>query len=162
MKDENAQLLLVAIVILAVTLILIASSAAVLLSVKKDILREVTDTFATDFEDIKLKLGCAIEDELSNKRVNLNKTVDGTNNTTVKENITASILNVSSQFEYLQALKGRIFNVSYIDATFWANDSYKNISFNITIKLQSQDANIQETKKYQFEYITDRYKVRIL
>lgn len=162
MKDKNAQLLLVAIVILAVTLILIASSAAVLLSVKKDILREVTDTFATDFEDIKLKLGYAIEDELSNKREALNKTVDEDNNTAVMENINASISNVSSQFEYLEALKGRIFNVSYIDATFWANDSYKNISFNITIKLQSQDANIQETKKYRFEYVGNRYRVKIL
>lgn len=157
MKDENAQLLLVAIVILAVTLILIASSAAVLLSVKKDILREVTDSFATDFEDIKLKLGYALVDKL-------NLYYNNATNKTKNETILNAFNETTTQFEYLLALRNLNFeasmNATDIDAqTYDANNN--TIAFNITLRLSSTNAYIKEKKHYLFKKTAGRFELRL-
>lgn len=168
MKDKNSQLLLLAIVILALALILIAASAAVLLSVKKE-LPSSTENLGAEFLDLKLKFGYALEDELSSKRNSLNMSVNDSNNITVRRMINETLRNVSSQVEFLEALRGRIFNASYnLSNTFWAkasiNANYTEISFDVAIKLQAQDLDIKETNKYLFSYSTtiSRYEVEIL
>lgn len=163
-KDKQAQLLLLAIAILAIALILIAASSIVVLNIKRELTQEVIENLGNEFKELKLNFGYALEDELSNRnnRLNFTKmTVNDTNNITVKKEINESLENVSSQFEYFQALKGRIFNASFTNS-FQADDSYKNISFNVSFILKAQELEFEEEVRYEFEYnaTADRYEVR--
>ncbi|MDI6708728.1 MAG: hypothetical protein QME47_06570 [Candidatus Thermoplasmatota archaeon] len=167
MKNSKAQLLLLAIAILAIALILIATSATVLLNVKRDSVQEISENLGNDFKELRLNFGYALEDELTNKRAILDKDVDDTNNTTVRQAINESILRGSSQFEYLQALKGRIFNASWNSSSaecFYADDRYRNISINTTLVLHAKDFSIAEFVKYKCEWniTASRYEVKNL
>ena len=151
MRDNKGQLLLLAVVFLAVTLIVLASAATVFLNVKQN---QMKGSLAVEYDNVKEKFGIAMEDKL-------NKYYNNSTNETKNSTILLSFNETKSSFEQLLVLKGVNFDAT-MNATDIDDETYSNnstIAFNVTLSVSSLTESITEIKYFRFEKIDEKFEL---
>jgi len=133
MKDNEGQLLLLAVVFLAITLIVLASAATVFLSVKQN---QIYNSLAVEYGNVKEKFGIALNESA-------NQTYEGGMSKT--DAINDSFDKTRDSFGILLSYHGinfgaKLGEITPGDSQWW--------NVNVTLTMSSQYSSINETVKY--------------
>ena len=143
MRDNKGQLLLLAVVFLAITLIVLASAATIFLNVKQSPI--INESLAVEYGNVKEKFGYAL-----NKSANQTyQTYMAKGYTPTPENVTLAIndgfYNTTRQFEILLSYHGINFDAKLEEITPGAGQWW---NANVTLTMSNRHSFINETVVY--------------
>ncbi|MBU2564883.1 MAG: hypothetical protein KJ655_01320 [Candidatus Thermoplasmatota archaeon] len=141
MRDNKGQLLLLAVVFLAITLIVLASAATVFLNVKQN---QMNGSFADEYDNIKEKFGFALNDNLNKY---YNNSTDERKNETIKEAFNVTL----EQFDYLLTFHGMSINITLVNITGLTYSINETVELNISFKIEGGGTSISEVIYFRFE-----------
>lgn len=138
MRDNKGQLLLLAVVFLAITLIVLASAATVFLNVKQN---QINNSFAVEYDNVKEKFGIALN-ESANETYEEYEYDITKNITSIREGFNKTTLS----FEILLSYRGINFEaILDIDSVMNVGQKY-NVFVNLT--MINERESISETVNY--------------
>lgn len=141
MKDNEGQLLLLAVIFLAITLIVLASAATVFLNVRQN---QINGSLAVEYGNVKEKFGFALNDNLNKNYVN---STDETKNQTIRKAFNITL----GQFDHLLTFHGMSINITLINITGLTYSTGDTVEVNISFKIEKGNSFVSEMKCFRFK-----------
>ncbi len=135
MRDNKGQLLLLAVVFLAITLIVLASAATIFLNVKQN---QMNESLAVEYGNVKEKFGFALNESA-------NQTYEDYGYDKNETSIWEGFNKTSDSFEILLSYHGINFDAELEEITYW-DSQWWNVT--VALTMSSQYSSVNETVKY--------------